>query len=155
MARNKDKSALIRELRALGRLIDPAPSGGDLTDKPPPPGFEVPILTEIVESPTPTTFDMFESPAVTTQAADNADRVPPLRSDNQAPTTFRADTATPIPPLQSPAPADTAIDELTHELLRLIEKRLHRHTGESLDEALRDQLSRDIRGQLVPWLKGD
>lgn len=155
MARNKDKSALIRELRALGRLIDPAPSGDDLTDNPPPPGFEVPVLTEIVESPTPTTFDMFESPAVAAQAADNADWVPPLRSDNQAPTTFRADTPTPIPPLQSPAPADTAIDELSHELLRLIEKRLHRHTGESLDEALRDQLSRDIRGQLVPWLKGE
>ena len=118
MARNKDKSALIRELRALGRLIDPAPSGDDLTDNPPPPGFEVPVLTEIVESPTPTTFDMFESPAVATQAADNADWVPPLRSDNQAPTTFRADTPTPIPPLQSPAPADTAIDELSHELLR-------------------------------------
>ncbi len=155
MARNKDKSALIRELRALGRLIDPAPSGDDLTDKPPPLGCEVPILTEIVESPTPTTFDMFEPPATAIQAADNADRVPPLRSDNQAPTTFRAGTPTPIPPLQSPAPADTAIDELTHELLRLIEKRLHRHTGESLDEALRDQLSRDIRGQLVRWLKGD
>ena len=168
MTQKKDREVLIRELENLGELIEsdpddtltldalakdsvPADSQDFLTQ-------ETPLIAKNINPEHPQTVDMFIAPnpkaskESSTETLDSA-----IAADDS---TDAGHESLPVQPNRAPPVADETkvtaddkgLEELTSELLAVVEKRLSLHSGESLPESLRDELAHDISQHLAPWL---
>ena len=168
MTQKKDLKALIRELENLGEVIEsdlddtptldalakdsvPADPQDSLTQETPP-------IAKDINPEHPQTTDMFiaPNPKVPKESSTETSDSPIAAEDS----TDTGHESLAVRPNREPAVIDETkvtaddkgLEELTSELLAVVEKRLSLHSGESLPESLRDELARDISQHLAPWL---
>ena len=176
----QEKTELIAELKKLGKLLDP-----DLeTDEDPPQNATAATSSESISaglSPEPPaepsslqTVDMFDSETVTpskqpplalspldTETVPDGSRStviddqpdPVLEEQQEEPSTPKGKI--PQPTGHDPQLNPDTIDELSGELVNIIEKTLSHRSGEPLDESLRDKLHAEVGNHLKNWLIKD
>ena len=172
---------LIRELKELGRLLDPetktVQDETTTSDQTQPDADEIQTTSELTapvfdtteDLESPETVDMFstesliDDPAMTSNpepetaglshdALIGTESPPPMaRPQEQSPSHISQ------VPVSTPSPdagmSREAIAELSRELIDTVEKTISRRSGEPLDEALREKLLSDVSQQLSAWLE--
>ena len=180
---SKDRGKeLIRELKELGRLLDPETETTQdettTSDQTQPDADEIQTTSELTapvfdtteDLESPETVDMFsteslvDDPAMTSNPAETAESShDALTGTDFPPPMDRAQEQSPSPisqvPVSTPSPdagmSRESIAELSRELIDTVEKTISRRSGEPLDEALREKLLSDVSQQLSAWLERD
>lgn len=168
MTQKKDREVLIRELENLGELIESDPNDTPtldaLAEDRTPTDFQefltlkTPPLAKDINPEQPQTVDMFTVPSPQAPKASSAEALDSTIAPDHPTDTGHESLA--VGSNREPAVADETkvtaddkgLEELTSELLAVVEKRLSLHSGESLPESLRDELAHDISQHLAPWL---
>ena len=181
---SKDRGEeLIRELKELGRLLDPETETTQdettTSDQTHPDADEIQTTSELTapvfdtteDLESPETVDMFsteslvDDPAMTSnpepETAELSDDA--LTGIESPPPMDGAQEQSPSPisqvPVSTPSPdagmSRESIAELSRELIDTVEKTISRRSGEPLDEALREKLLSDVSQQLSAWLERD
>ena len=179
-SKNQEKE-LIRELKELGRLLEPEtkPAQGEATTSSQTQSdtdeiqttteLAVPVFRPTEDLDTPETVDMFsteslvDDPAMTSnpepEAVESSHNA--LTGIEPSPPMDKAREQSSPPLSQNPASTPSlhvgmsreSIAELSRELIDTVEKTISRRSGESLDEALREKLLSDVSQQLSAWLE--
>ena len=181
---SKDRGEeLIRELKELGRLLDPetetAQDETTTSDQTQPDADEIQTTSELTapvfdtteDLESPETVDMFSTESLIDDPAMTSNPEPEtvelshdaLTGIESPPPMDRAQEQSPSPISQVPVstPSSDAgmsresIAELSRELIDTVEKTISRRSGEPLDEALREKLLSDVSQQLSAWLERD
>ncbi len=181
---SKDREKeLLRELKELGRLLDPETETAqdeattsdqtqlDTDEIQTPSELAAPVLDPTEDSDSPETVDMFSTESLVDDPALTNNQEPEttelshdaLSGTEPLPPTHRAREQSPSPISQVPvstSPSDAgmrreSITELSHELIDTVEKTISRRSGEPLDEALRETLLSDVSQRLSAWLEND
>ena len=183
MTSKDQEKELIRELKELGRLLDPetetAQDEATTSDQTQLDTDEIQTTSELaapVFDPTedldsPETVDMFsteslvDDPAITSNSdPETAELLHDALSGTEPPPPMdraREQSSSPISqaPVSTPSPdagmSRESIAELSRELIETVEKTISRRSGEPLDEALREKLLSDVSQQLSAWLESD
>ncbi len=169
MTQKKDREALIRELENLGELIesdpDDTPTLNSLAEDPTPADsqefltLKTPPIAKDINPEQPQTVDMFTAPSPQAPKESSVEALDSTIAPDHP--TDAGHESLAVQSNREPAVADEAkavtaddkgLEELTSELLAVVEKRLSLHSGESLPELLRDELAHDISQHLAPWL---
>ena len=179
-SKNQEKE-LIRELKELGRLLDPetkpvqdeattsSQTQSDTDEIQTTTELAAPVFRPTEDLDTPETVDMFSTeslvhdPAMTSnlepEAAESSHEA--LTGIEPPPPMDKAREQSSPPLSQNPASTPSldvgmsreSIAELSRELINTVEKTISRRSGESLDEALREKLLSDVSQQLSAWLE--
>jgi len=181
---SKDRGEeLIRELKELGRLLDPetetAQDETTTSDQTHPDADEIQTTSELTapvfdtteDLESPETVDMFSTESLVDDPAMTSNPEPEtaelshgaLTGTESPPPMDRAQEQSPSPisqvPVSTPSPdagmSRESIAELSRELIDTVEKTISRRSGEPLDEALREKLLSDVSQQLSAWLERD
>jgi len=168
MTQKKDREVLIRELENLGELIESDPNDTPTLDAlaedlaPDSQKFltqETPPRAKDINPEQPQTVDMFTAPSPQAPKESSVEALDSTIAPDHP--TDAGHESLAVQSNREPAVADEAkavtaddkgLEELTSELLAVVEKRLSLHSGESLPELLRDELAHDISQHLAPWL---
>ena len=168
MTQKKDREVLIRELENLGELIESDPNDTPTLDAlaedlaPDSQKFltqETPPRAKDINPEQPQTVDMFTAPSPQAPKESSVEALDSTIAPDHP--TDAGHESLAVQSNREPAVADEAkavtaddkgLEELTSELLAVVEKRLSLHSGESLPELLRDELGHDISQHLAPWL---
>ena len=181
---SKDRGKeLIRELKELGRLLDPetetAQDEATTSDQTQLDTDEIqttselaaPVLDPTEDLDSPETVDMFSTESLVDEPATISNSEPEtaellddaLTGTDSLPSMERAREQPSSPksqaPVSTPSPdagmSRESIAELSRELIDTVEKTISRRSGEPLDEALREKLLSDVSQQLSAWLESD
>ena len=184
MTSKSQQNELIRELKELGRLLDPETEAVQdettTSDQTQPDADEIQTTSELTapvfdtteDLESPETVDMFSTESLIDDPAMTSNPEPEtielshdaLSGTEPLPPTHRAREQSPSPisqvPVSSTSPSDAgmsreSIAELSRELIDTVEKTISRRSGEPLDEALREKLLSDVSQQLSAWLESD
>ncbi len=168
MTQKKDREVLIRELENLGELIESDPNDTPTLDAlaedlaPDSQKFltqETPPRAKDINPEQPQTVDMFTAPSPQAPKESSVEALDSTIAPDHP--TDAGHESLAVQSNREPAVSDEAkavtaddkgLEELTSELLAVVEKRLSLHSGESLPELLRDELGHDISQHLAPWL---
>ena len=179
-SKNQEKE-LIRELKELGRLLEPEtkPAQGEATTSSQTQSdtdeiqttteLAVPVFDTTEDLESPETVDMFsteslvDDPAMTSNPEpETAELSHDALTDTESPPPMdRAQEQSPSPISQVPVStlspdagmSRESIAELSRELINTVENTISRRSGEPLDEALREKLLSDVSQQLSAWLE--
>tara|TARA_B110001454_G_scaffold91202_1_gene86989 strand:+ start:611 stop:1114 length:504 start_codon:yes stop_codon:yes gene_type:complete len=160
----KNSRALIDDLQALGKLLDPETgtksrpaTSHSLEDRP------TRNLESISASATTPASSLNQTPPRSSSAASNQTPFPTLDmfgstpenemvSGTQAmPDTLSPTADAPAVSLDQVEPNDSPTEELARELIGLIEQRVSARTGEELDDTLRDELIVVVMNHIEDW----
>ena len=183
MTSKDQEKELIRELKELGRLLDPetetAQDEATTSDQTQLDTDEIQTTSELaapVFDPTedldsPETVDMFSTESLVDEPAmishsepETAELLDDALTGTESPPPMdraREQPSSPISqaPVSTPSPdagmSRESIAELSRELIETVEKTISRRSGEPLDEALREKLLSDVSQQLSAWLESD
>ena len=183
MTSKDQEKELIRELKELGRLLDPetetAQDEATTSDQTQLDTDEIQTTSELAapvfdlteDLDSPETVDMFSTESLVDDPAmishsepETAELLHDALTGTESPPPMdkaREQPSSPISqaPVSTPSP-DTgmsreSIAELSRELIDTVEKTISRRSGEPLDEALREKLLSDVSQQLSAWLESD
>lgn len=175
---NRSRKTLIEELIRVGNLIDPIPKERteereqnkssvntgphELIRQQPQLALEdIPVVDDVAEEPY-ATRDMFEDPEQRSQMSEPedldglvGDKSPNLKHIDSG--INKQSTAVNSRQHLEPPPDDTdfPIDDLAYQLVMLIEKQVSKRSGEELDDAFRDELTKAVTAELHNWLDND
>ena len=160
----KNSRALIDDLQALGKLLDPETgaksrraTSRSLEDRP------TRNLESIPVSATTPASSLNQTPTRSSSAASDQTPFPTLdmfgsTPENEMVSGTQAMPDTLSPPADAPAvsldqvePNDSPTEELARELIGLIEQRVSARTGEELDDTLRDELIVVVMNHIEDW----
>jgi hypothetical protein len=160
----ENSRALIDDLQALGKLIDPesGPKSRPATSR----SLEDRLtrdLESISASATTPASSSNQTPTRSSSTALNQTPFPTLdmfgsTPENEMVSGTQATPDTLSPPADAPAvsldqvePNDSPTEELARELIGLIEQRVSARTGEELDDTLRDELIVVVMNHIEGW----
>ena len=181
---SKDREEeLIRELKELGRLLDPETEAVqdetttsdqtqlDADEIQTTSELTAPVFDTTEDLESPETVDMFSTESLIDDPAMTSNPEPEtaglshdaLTGTEPPPPMARPREQSPSPisqvPVSTPSPdagmSRESIAELSRELIDTVEKTISHRSGESLDEALREKLLSDVSQQLSAWLERD